>query len=146
MKNRFSLFLLLVFASFFSEKSAAQALAPDSIYLQAQVMPEYPGGRAALTQFLIKNVKMPKECRDAQVGGMTVVEFVVEKDGSPSNFKVAVSAKDRYESDVEKFELAEKLDAEALRLAEAMSKWSIASIDGQPVRIRMRLPVRFTAF
>jgi hypothetical protein len=146
MKNRFSLFLLLVFASFFSKKMTAQSLAPDSIYLQAQVMPEYPGGRAALTQFLIKNVKMPKACSEAQVGGMTVVEFVVEKDGSPSNFKVAVSAKTRYEGNAEKFDLAEKLDVEAIRLAEAMSKWSIATSDGQPVRIRMRLPVRFTAF
>jgi hypothetical protein len=146
MKNRFFFFLSFIFASFFSEKSLAQALANDSIYLQAQVMPEYLGGRAALTQFLISNVKMPKECTEAQVGGMTVIEFVVEKDGAPSEFKVAVSAKDRYEDDAEKFDLAEKLDAEALRLARAMRKWSIPTTDGQPVRVRMRLPVRFTAF
>lgn len=117
---------------------------PDSIYMMAETMPEFPGGNREVPSFLSKNVQMPQVCRDERVGGMAVVEFVVEKDGTPSNFKIAVSTQDRYESEPAKKKLAKLLDEEALRLARLMPKWSVATIGGEPVRVRMRLPVKFT--
>lgn len=118
----------------------------DSIYMIAETMPEFAGGNKEVPGFLSKNVKMPQACRDERVGGMAVVEFVVEKDGTPSNFKIAVSTQDRYENEPAQKKLAKLLDEEALRLARLMPKWSVATIGGEPVRVRMRLPVKFTAW
>ncbi len=131
-------------AALFAAKAEAQSMAADSVYMMAQKMPEYPGGRMALTKYLMDNIKMPQKCRDEKLIGMSVVEFVVEKDGTPSNFVVSISSADRYASDPEKAATAKLFDKEALRLAAGMQKWSIAEQDGKPVRARMRLPVKFT--
>lgn len=150
MKKHLFTFLALSSALFLQAQTEAEPApvsakpSPDSIYMMAEISPEFPGGNKEVTGFLMKNVKMPQVCRDEQVGGMAVVEFVVERDGTPSNFKIAISTQDRYEQEPAKKKLAKLLDEEALRLARLMPKWSIASIGGEAVRMRMRLPVKFT--
>ena len=144
MKNHFPTFLFACLFFLVANQISAQSAPSDSVYMMAQKMPEFPGGRAKVTEYLMKNVRMPQQCRDEKVGGMAVVEFVVEKDGTPSSFRVATSATEPFANNPEKLKLAKLLDEEALRLARNMPKWSPAEQDGQPVRARMRLPVKFT--
>ena len=50
--------------------------------------PEFPGGNAALMQFLINNVQYPAEAQDNKVGGRIIVQFVVDKEGNITDPKV----------------------------------------------------------
>ncbi len=77
--------------------------------------------------------------------GRVVVQFVVEKDGSISNIKVIKpmsSTLRDYDS-----EFAEKVgrlvDDEAVRLVKAMPKWEPGRMNGERVRVKYNLPIRF---
>ena len=66
----------------------------------------------------------------ARCGEEDCVSFIVEKDGSVSNAKVQKS-------------VSEELDAEALRVVNAMPKWTPGMQKGQAVRVKYNLPVTF---
>jgi protein TonB len=98
--------------------------------LPLEVMPEFPGGEAALAAFIKKEVKYPKKAKRAGIEGQVVIRFVVDKDGSVSDAKVAKG-------------VDPLLDAEALRAVQAMPKWTPGKLNGKPVKVQFNLPVRF---
>src|SRR5581483_6251990 len=57
-----------------------------------EVMPQYPGGEAALAKFLQKNLRYPGAAQEAGVGGKVWLSFIIEKDGNLSNITVERSA------------------------------------------------------
>ena len=54
-------------------------------------MPSFPGGSAALMSYLSSNTKYPVVAQENGVQGRVIVSFVVERDGSISDVKVARS-------------------------------------------------------
>ncbi|MDL2308008.1 energy transducer TonB [Bacteroidales bacterium OttesenSCG-928-B11] len=96
----------------------------------AQNPPEFPGGMEALYKFLGENLKYPQTAVDLGLEGMVIVEFVVEKDGKPSNAKIHISS-------------AKIFEAEALRIIGAMPKWKPAVHNGKTVRSYYQLPIQF---
>ena len=102
----------------------------DKVYTIASVMPEYEGGIPALMNFLGTNMKYPVEAQKKKIEGRVIVSFVVEKDGSLSNFKVVRS-------------IDPLLDAEALRVAKLQKKWKPGYEKGKPVRVQYTLPITF---
>ena len=54
-------------------------------------MPQFPGGPAALMQFLSSNVKYPKEAFEQGIQGRVIATFVVEKDGGISEARIVKS-------------------------------------------------------
>lgn len=105
-----------------------------SINLLAQsksvVMPQFPGGQAALIDFMRKNINYPKQAKERGLEGTVLVQFVVSKTGEITN----VSVKNKVD---------EALDKEAVRLIQSMPKFIPGSKDGQPVNVRYRIPVTF---
>ena len=93
-------------------------------------MPEYPGGVQALMQFLYENIRYPEAAQTAGKEGRVVVQFVVEADGTVSSAKVVRS-------------ISEDLDAEALRVVNAMPRWTPGKHKGKAVRVKYTLPVSF---
>ena len=93
-------------------------------------MPEYPGGVQALMQFLYENIRYPEAAMTADKEGRVVVQFVVEADGAVSSAKVVRS-------------ISEDLDAEALRVVNAMPRWTPGKHKGKAVRVKYTLPVSF---
>jgi protein TonB len=93
-------------------------------------MPRFPGGDAALMQFLSKNIKYPKEAENAKQEGRVIANFVVEEDGSVSNVKVVHG-------------VAPLLDAEALRVLGLMPRWEPGQQNGKPVRVKYTVPITF---
>ena len=63
-------------------------------------------------------------------GISSVVQFIIEKDGSISNPKIKKS-------------VTPKLDAEAIRLVKAMPKWKPGKEKGKTVRVKYSLPIAF---
>ena len=94
-------------------------------------MPKYPGGIKELMKFMGANVKYPAEAIDKNIQGKVIVQFVIEKDGSASSFKVKRS-------------IDPLLDAEAVRVLKLMPKWTPGKQKGEVVRVRFTIPVNFS--
>lgn len=108
------------------EKKAAD----NNIYDAPEVMPEYPGGMQAMMSFIGENVKYPEDAMEKNISGKVFVSFVVEKDGSVSEAKVVKG-------------VCESIDKEALRVVNAMPKWTPGKKDGKNVRVSYTLPFTF---
>ena len=102
----------------------------EEIFNVVEQMPEYPGGMGELMKFIQRNIRYPKEAQEQGKQGRVIVQFVVEKDGSITEAKVARSADPQ-------------LDAEALRIVSEMPKWTPGKQRGKEVRTRFTLPVTF---
>ncbi len=115
------------------EVAVEPPVAPDTTELFgdiAEQMPMFPGGDRKLMEYIDTNVQYPPECEEACTQGRVVVTFVVERDGSISHAKVVKS-------------VDPQLDAEALRVVEAMPKWIPGRQNGVTVAIKYTIPVRF---
>ena len=93
-------------------------------------MPEFPGGEGKLLQFIAENIHLPKCVTSATVKGRSIIEFVVEKDGTVSDFKVVRS-------------LNKECDEEAVRVLKTMPKWKPGMERGKPIRVKYTVPVKF---
>ena len=93
-------------------------------------MPEYPGGMRAGLEFMARNLRYPAKAQEVGKQGRVIVQFVVRKDGSLSDFKV-LRPVDPW------------LDAEAIRVISTMPKWKPGMQDGKPVSVKFTLPVTF---
>ena len=93
--------------------------------------PSFPGGDAACMKWLRDNIKYPKEAIEANITGKVFVQFVIEKDGSITNAKIARSA-------------STLLDAEALRIVNNMPQWIPGKQRGKAVRVAYTLPISFS--
>ena len=94
-------------------------------------MPEFPdGGMGGLMKYFQKNMRYPAEGKEAGKQGRVTVQFVVNKDGSISGARVLRG-------------VDPLLDAEAIRLVNAMPKWKPGMQQGTPVAVKYTVPVRF---
>ena len=93
-------------------------------------MPSFPGGNAALMSYLSSNTKYPVVAQENGVQGRVIVSFVVERDGSISDVKVARS-------------VDPSLDREAQRVVKSMPKWKPGKQNGSAVRVKYTVPVVF---
>lgn len=78
-----------------------------------------------------ENIKYPKEAIEANITGKVFVQFVIEKDGSITNAKIARSA-------------STLLDAKALRIVNNMPQWIPGKQRGKAVRVAYTLPISFS--
>lgn len=107
------------------------AVAEDEPVDSCAVMPEFPGGQEALMAFINDNIKYPTQAVEVGLEGRVVCDFIIEKDGSVSNVKVAESADSL-------------LDAEAVRVLTSMSAWTPGQNEsGEAVRVKYVIPVTF---
>ena len=107
-------------------------MTPDKngVYQICEEMPEFPGGEQAMFDFVANNVVYPQEARDKEIEGRVFVRFIVEKDGSVSDVKVAKG-------------IGGGCDEEAVRVVKAMPKWKPGKQDGKPVRVNFTMPFFF---
>lgn len=102
----------------------------NGVYDIVEQMPSFPGGDRKLMEYLASSIQYPPECKESCIQGRVIVTFVVERDGSISHAKVAKS-------------LDPRLDAEALRVVNAMPKWIPGRQGGVTVAVKYTIPVTF---
>ena len=112
------------------DESAPLAANTDEVFKVVEVDPEFPGGVEALYKYLAENIKYPLMAKNNKVEGRVFITFVIEKDGNVSDAKVLRSVN-------------EELDAEALRVINAMPKWKPGMQQGVPVRVQYNIPITF---
>jgi protein TonB len=113
------------------KKKVVKKVDNDKVFdVVVEEMPRFPGGDEAMMQFIAKNVKYPEEASKKGTQGRVVVTFIVNTDGSVSDPKVVKSVNPA-------------LDAEAIRVVNAMPKWTPGKQRGYTVRVKFTIPVTF---
>ncbi len=102
----------------------------NKVFDVVEQMPSFPGGMAALMAYLQKSIKYPPVAEENGIQGRVICTFVVERDGSVTDVRVAKS-------------VDPSLDKEAVRVVSAMPKWIPGKQNGQSVRVKYTLPVTF---
>ena len=102
----------------------------SKVFDVVEEMPSFPGGQAALMQYLGSNIKYPVVAQENGVQGRVIVGFVVEPDGSISGVNVMRS-------------VDPSLDKEAMRVVKSMPKWKPGKQNGSAVRVKYTVPVVF---
>lgn len=102
----------------------------DKIVKEPDIDPMFTGGTAAMHKFITSTLNYPKEAIEKNIEGLVVYTFVVEKDGTLSNFNLIHRADPM-------------LDAEALRILKAMPPWRPAKYKGEAVRAETYVPMYF---
>lgn len=130
------------------ERPSAQDTLPDGgeeVFKVVEEMPRFPGceeedavareqcAQRRMLEFIYNEVKYPKSAREAGAQGMTVVQFIVEKDGSVTNWKLVRDP-------------GAGLGDEALRVIAFMAEqvqWVPGKQRGRKVRVQFVLPIKF---
>ena len=102
----------------------------NKVFDVVEQMPSFPGGTAALMAYLQKAIKYPPVAEENGIQGRVICTFVVERDGSVTDVRIAKS-------------VDPSLDKEAQRVVSAMPKWIPGKQNGQSVRVKYTLPVTF---
>lgn len=97
----------------------------------AEIMPEFPGGVDALLRYIAENTEYPDIAVQNDIEGTVHVQFVVDRDGSLTDVRVLKKS-------------FKCLDDEAMRVVKSMPKWKPGKQNGETVRVRYSVPIRFT--
>lgn len=109
------------------EKDAADsAILPEYIYQE----PVPVDGLEALYSYFETELRYPETARADSVSGVTLVTFVIDTAGKPVQIEIVKS-------------LGPPFDAEAIRVIENMPDWNPATINGNPVRSKVNIPLTF---
>ncbi len=102
----------------------------ETPFVAVEQMPQFPGGEAAMQEFLAKNIKYPAIAAENGIEGVVVVRFVVSKTGDIQDVEVLAPV-DR------------ALDDEAKRVIKSMPKWIPGKQNGNNVAVYFTAPIRF---
>lgn len=123
--------LFLVVMSAYKPAQAQEKNTPEKVQTTVDDMPSFPGGYEKLGEAIGKVLTYPAEARKKGIQGKTLVQFVVEADGSLSSFEV-------------KKGFDKECDAEAVRALKSLNaKWNPGKQSGKAVRTQMIMPIQF---
>jgi len=92
--------------------------------------PSFKGGTEAMLKFIGSNLIYPDLARQYGVSGTVYVSFIVEKDGNITNIEIERG-------------IGFGCDAASIDLIKSMPKWNPGKQREIPVRVKLRLPVKF---
>ncbi|MBQ2298706.1 MAG: energy transducer TonB, partial [Bacteroidaceae bacterium] len=119
----------------------------NEVFLAPEEVAEFPGGNAALMQFLAKNIRYPQAALENGVQGRVIMQFIVNTDGSCSDFKIirntAAASSEKPIGAAKLTKARARLEKEALRVLRAMPYWKPAKQQGKAVPMQYTLPVVF---
>ncbi|MBL7972150.1 MAG: M56 family metallopeptidase, partial [Prolixibacteraceae bacterium] len=104
--------------------------AREEVYFIVEEMPEFPGGQLALRKFLAQQIKYPVVAQEKGIQGKVYVNFVVGKDGSVRNARIARG-------------VDPSLDREALRVISSLPSWKPGKQKGKEVAVSYTVPISF---
>lgn len=102
----------------------------NSLFKIVECMPEFPGGMKGCRDFIQAEMCYPEEAKKAGIQGRVILQFIIEKDGTPAQSRIVRS-------------VHPLLDKEALRIIRQMPKWTPGKQDGKPHRVLYTIPVPF---
>ncbi len=107
--------------------SKAASIERNDVYTTVEIMPKFPGGEAALLNYLSNNLKYPGE----GIHGKVFITFIVEADGKISDVKILRGLD------------YGPVNEETLKVIKAMPDWIPGKQKGKNVAVRYTLPIQF---
>ncbi len=104
--------------------------ADEQVFFVVEDMPEFPGGEMALRKHIANAVKYPEIAQEKGIQGKVYVTFVVSKDGTIADCKIARG-------------VDPSLDKEALRVVNELPKWQPGKQKGEFVNVSYTIPINF---
>ena len=104
------------------------------VYNKVETAPIYPGGEAAMNEFLKSNLKYPAGLIEKELEGTVFVDFIVTEDGTV--YETATSSQTFTDVDP-------AFNEEAIRVVNLMPKWIPGRHEGKPVSVKFSLPITF---
>jgi len=111
-------------------KVREEFLRTDSVYLAVEVKPEFPGGEAAMYDYISEHLQYPDDAFDMGIQGSVDCSLVVRKDGTITDVEAISGA-------------WPSLKDEAVRIIKTMPNWTPGKQDGQDVSYRHRIRIMF---
>jgi TonB family protein len=102
----------------------------SELFTEVERVPAFPGGWEAFEKYLGRTLRYPAQARKNKTEGRVIVTFVVEKDGSLTNVRVARG-------------IGDGADEEAVRVISASPKWVAGDQNGHKVRVQYSVPIQF---
>lgn len=99
-------------------------------FVPIEKQPEFPGGIEKFYEIVKSHIKYPEQMRESRIEGKAFVEFVVEKDGSVTNFKTIRDP-------------GYGAQEETQRVMALLPKWNPGYQNGRPVSVRYQIPITF---
>lgn len=99
-------------------------------YTEKEVIPFPANGMEGLYRFIVRKIKYPKAAAKNGIQGRVFVQFIVDKDGSVIDVEVLKG-------------IGKECDEEAIRVMKLMKNWHPGIQRGQPVKVRMVMPLMF---
>jgi len=96
----------------------------------AEQKPEFPGGYGAMVEYLRNSIKYPAAALKANVEGVVIVRFIVDKEGALNSIVIVKG-------------VGFGLDAESVRLVKDMPKWKPGIQNGQTVDMAQTIEIKF---
>jgi TonB family protein len=117
--------------SFSLSDTPAKPVNDTEVFTAVEQSAMFPGGMDAFSRYLSKTIRYPMEAREKRIQGKVLLNFIVEKDGSISDIRVAR-------------ETGGGLSDEAVRVVKQSPRWVPAMQNGVPVRQRYTTPISFS--
>lgn len=95
------------------------------------VQPQFPGGERGLINFVNETREYPYHAYQNRIQGRVLCSFIIGTDGKVSNVTIIRGARD------------ESLNREAMRVINAMPRWTAGKVGGRTVPVRCVLPIAF---
>lgn len=95
-----------------------------------ETAPEFQGGQIALAKYLGSKLRYPRKARRQKIQGKVFVSFIVEKNGSLTDFKIVRG-------------IGGGCDEEAIKVLKSSPPWKPGYANGRTVRTAYTLPITF---
>lgn len=102
----------------------------EKIFEIVEQPPSFPGGEAAMYEWLSKNINYPVIAQENNIHGRVTCQFVVGRSGEIEDVRVVRG-------------MDPSLDKEAIRVIKSMPKWIPGRQGGSAVKVRYTLPIQF---
>jgi protein TonB len=102
----------------------------EEIFTIVEQLPSYDGGDIAFVKFVQKNLVYPEKARRMGLEGRVFIQFIVEKDGSLTDFSILKG-------------MMGGCNEEALRVMKNSPRWLAGKQRGRSVRVQMVIPITF---
>ena len=113
-----------------NENTSESSVVDNKVYSVVEQMPNFPGGEAALLEYISANLKYPQSALEQGTQGTVMLRFVVTGTG-----------------DIGEVQILKGLDPdcnnEAIRVVKSLPKFNPGMQQGRPVSVWYTIPVRF---
>jgi TonB family protein len=130
LRRFYFIILALAFSVLAQAQSDTAVRSEIEIFQVVEKMPEFVGGKEALSEYLNANAVYSQATKDACIMGTVYVTFVVEADGSIEDAKVLRG-------------IHPDLDSISLELVNRMPNLNPGEFRGNPIRVQYSMPIHF---